>query len=87
MAIDKCIKTVRDAMPDLDDAQAEALLAEVVDIVDTIKSNNAAQRLRIFNAPLMRQLTPASQMPFVKRPLRSATLQSTTGCAWRLLPS
>ena len=45
MAIDKCIKTVRDAMPDLDDAQAEALLAEVVDIVDTIKSNNADQKV------------------------------------------
>jgi hypothetical protein len=45
MAIDKCIKTVRDAMPDLDDAQAEALLAEVVDIVDTIKNNNADQKV------------------------------------------
>ena len=45
MAIDKCIQSVRDAMPDLDDAQAEALLSEVVDIVDTIKSNNAAQKV------------------------------------------
>ena len=45
MAIDKCIQSVRDAMPDLDDAQAEELLKEVVDIVDTIKSNNAAQKV------------------------------------------
>ena len=45
MAIEKCIKTVRKAMPDLSDEQAEELLAEVVDIVDTIKSNNAEQKV------------------------------------------
>ena len=45
MAIEKCIQTVRKAMPDLSDEQAEELLAEVVDIVDTIKSNNAEQKV------------------------------------------
>tara|TARA_A100000172_G_scaffold75541_2_gene58405 strand:+ start:4708 stop:7215 length:2508 start_codon:yes stop_codon:yes gene_type:complete len=45
MAIDKCIQSVRDAMPDLDEKQAEELLAEVVDIVDTIKSNKAEQKV------------------------------------------
>tara|TARA_X000001382_G_scaffold30300_1_gene19424 strand:- start:754 stop:3237 length:2484 start_codon:yes stop_codon:yes gene_type:complete len=45
MAIDKCIQSVRDAMPDLNEKQAEELLAEVVDIVDTIKSNKAEQKV------------------------------------------
>ena len=45
MAIDKCIQSVRDAMPDLDEKQAKELLAEVEDIVDTIKSNKAEQKV------------------------------------------
>ena len=45
MAIEKCIQSVRDAMPDLDEKQAKELLAEVEDIVDTIKSNKAEQKV------------------------------------------
>ena len=45
MAIEKCIQSVRDAMPDLDEKQAEELLAEVADIVTTIKENKAEQKV------------------------------------------
>ena len=45
MAIEKCIQSVRDAMPDLDEKQAEELLAEVADIVTTIKENKTEQKV------------------------------------------
>ena len=45
MAIEKCIQSVRDAMPDLDEKQAKELLAEVADIVTTIKENKTEQKV------------------------------------------